>query len=104
VTERTRELGLLRAVGLKRRWVALMITLEAVIVAIYGAFVGLLLGASLAVAVTIALKDLGPSMVSIPWLLLGVYFVASIVAVLIAAALPARRASKLDILEAVTTE
>jgi putative ABC transport system permease protein len=104
VTERTREIGLLRAVGLGRRAVRRMVRLESVIIAVFGAAVGILLGTSLGAAMMIALKDQGFTTLSVPWALLGVYFLVALLAGLIAAALPARRAARLDILEAITTE
>ena len=103
ITERTREIGLLRAVGLSAQRVRRMIRLESAVLAVGGAIVGIVLGVSVAVAAVLSLEDLALP-ISIPWWLLGVYFAAAVVAGLLAAALPARRASRLDILEAVTTE
>ncbi len=104
VTERTREIGLLRAVGLGKKAVKSMVRLESVIISVFGGLVGLVLGTGLAAAMMVALKDIGLTTLSIPWILLGVYFVVAVLAGLAAAALPARRAARLDILEAVTTE
>ncbi|MCJ7826817.1 MAG: ABC transporter permease, partial [Demequinaceae bacterium] len=104
VTERTREIGLLRAVGLGRRAVRRMIRLESVVIAIFGAAMGIVLGTALGAAMMVALKDLGFTTLSIPWPLLGIYFVVAVLAGLAAAVLPARRAAKLDILESITTE
>jgi putative ABC transport system permease protein len=104
VTERTREIGLLRAIGLGRRAVRRMIRLESVIIALVGAIMGIVLGTVLGASMMIALKNLGFTTLSIPWLLLGLYAIIAILAGLVAAALPARRAARLDILEAITTE
>ncbi len=104
VTERTREIGLLRAIGLSRRAVRRMIRLESVVIAGFGAAMGVVLGTALGAAVIVALKDLGLTTPSIPWRLLGVYFLVAILAGLLAAALPARRAARLDILQSITTE
>jgi len=104
VTERTREIGLLRAVGLSRWAVRGMICLESTVIAVFGAAMGIVLGTALGASMMVALKDLGFTTLSIPWILLGIYFLVAVLAGLAAAALPARRASRLDILEAVTTE
>ena len=104
VTERTREIGLLRAVGLGRRAVKRMVRLESVVISVFGALVGIVLGTGLAAAMMVALKDIGLTTLSVPWILLGVYFVAAVLAGIGASLLPARRAARLDILEAVTTE
>lgn len=104
VTERTREIGLLRAVGLGRKEVKRMVRLESAIIAFFGALVGIVLGTALAAAMMIALKDIGLTTLSVPWILLSVYFAVAILAGLLAAALPARRASRLDILEAIAAE
>lgn len=104
VTERTREIGLLRAVGLSRRAVRRMIRLESVAISAFGAAMGIALGTALGAAMMVALKDLGLATLNIPWLLLGLYFLIAVLVGHGAAALPARRAARLDILEAVTTE
>ncbi len=104
VTERTREIGLLRAIGLGRRAIRRMIRLESIIIAGFGAAMGILLGTALGAVVIVALEDQGLTSPSIPWRLLGVYFVVAVLAGLLAAALPARRASRLDILQAIATE
>ncbi len=104
VTERTREIGLLRAVGLGRRAVRWMIRLESLVIALVGATLGILLGTALGSVMVIALRDWGFTTLSIPWLLLGLYFLIAILAGLLAAALPARRAARLNILDAIATE
>lgn len=104
VTERTREIGLLRAVGLRKRSVWRMVTLESMVMAIFGAILGMLLGVGLGAALVLSLKDLGFDGVTVPWMLLGVYTVLAALAGVVAAIWPAWRASRLDILKAIATE
>ncbi len=104
VFERTRELGLLRAVGMSRRQLRRMVRLEAVIVAVFGAVLGLVVGLLFGFAVSIALPDNFISGVTVPYgTLVSLVVLAAVVGVL-AAILPARRASRLDILDAVAHE
>jgi putative ABC transport system permease protein len=103
VFERTRELGMLRAVGMTRRQVRRMIRAESVVTALIGAAMGLPLGIFLAWMVTKALSGQGVSF-AIPGKLL-VYFVwVAVSAGLIAAIAPARRASRLKVLESLQYE
>lgn len=104
VFERTRELGLLRAVGMTRRQVRRMVRWESVIIAIFGALLGLVVGVGFGGAVVAALRDDGISRLVIPGGQLATYVVAAGIAGLLAAAFPAWRASRLDVLQAVTTE
>ena len=104
VYERTREIGLLRAVGMQRPQVKRMIRVEAVIVALLGGVVGLALGVTLGAAGVTALHDQGITKLVIPYprVLVAIMFAAG--AGVFAAILPARRAVKLDILGAIGTE
>jgi putative ABC transport system permease protein len=103
VFERTRELGMLRAVGMTRRQVRRMIRAESIVTALIGAALGLPLGIFLAWMVTKALSGQGVSF-AIPGKLL-VYFVwVAVSAGLIAAIAPARRASRLKVLESLQYE
>ena len=103
VHERTRELGLLRAVGMSRRQVRRMVRAESVITAAIGAVLGIVLGVAFAAIVSRPLAEDG-FVFEIPvGTLIGVVILASIVGVL-AAIPPARRAAKVDVLRAVTTE
>jgi putative ABC transport system permease protein len=103
VFERTREIGMLRAVGMTRRQTRRMIRHEGVITALIGAALGLPLGLFLAGLVTQALSQYGVGF-SLPIGTLVVFAVVAIVAGVLAAILPARRAAKLDVLKALQYE
>ena len=103
VVERTRELGLLRAVGLQRRQLRRMIRVESVVIALYGALLGLVVGIGFGWALVRALRDQGITEFSLPVGRLVLVVVAAAFAGVLAAALPARRAARLDVLEAVAT-
>ena len=103
VLERTRELGLLRAVGLGRRQTRRMVQVEAVVIALFGAGLGIVVGSALGVAAQRALADEGITELSFPVGRLAVFIVAAAVAGVLAAVLPARRAAKLDVLSALAS-
>ncbi len=104
VFERTREIGLLRAVGMKRRQVRSMIRSEAVIVALFGAVVGIVVGAGLGIALASSLRRSGVTDIAVPIPSLIAFLILSAVLGLIAAAWPARRAANLDVLAAIASE
>ena len=104
VYERTRELGLLRAVGMSRVQVRQMIRLESVIVALLGGVVGAGIGLFWGWAFTYALKSQGVTEFRIPALQLVVFLLLAALAGIVAAWFPARRAAGLDVLEAIATE
>ena len=103
VFERTREIGMLRAVGMTRRQVRRMIRQESVITALIGAGLGLPLGIFLAAVFTQVLSDQGIGF-SLPIGSLIVFTIVAILAGILAAVLPARRAARLDVLEALHYE
>ena len=103
VFERTRELGMLRAVGMTRRQVRRMVRQESVITALIGAAVGLPLGMFLALLVSNALADEGIGF-SIPWGQLVAFTIVAFIAGVLAAIVPARRAAKLNVLRALQYE
>ena len=103
VYERTREIGMLRAIGMTRRQVRRMIRQESVITALIGAALGLPLGIFLAALVNRALSEFDVRF-SIPWVQLAILTVVAIVIGILAAIMPARRAAKLNPLEAIAYE
>ncbi|HWK26742.1 MAG TPA: FtsX-like permease family protein [Solirubrobacter sp.] len=103
VHERTRELGMLRAVGMSRRQVRRMVRSESVITAGIGAVLGTVLGLVFSVIVSRPLADEGFVFV-LPYGWLIVFFILAGIAGVVAAIPPARRAAKVDVLRAVTTE
>ncbi len=104
VLERARELGLLRALGLTRRQTRSMVRWEAVIIALLGAILGLVIGAGMGSAVVRALASQGLSKLSVPATQLIAYVVAAFVIGVLAAVLPARRAARLNVLDAIAAE
>ncbi len=104
VLERTRELGLLRAIGMKRRQIMGMITVESVVISVFGAVLGLAVGAGLGAAVVRALKDQGIRYLSFSWGLMVAYLVLAAVIGVLAAILPSLRAARLNVLAAISYE
>jgi putative ABC transport system permease protein len=104
IFERTRELGLLRAVGMSRRQVRSMIRGESVIIAVMGAILGLAVGVLFGYAVVMALADEGIGEVVIPGGQLVTYVILAGIAGVLAAVFPARRAARLDVLAAISHE
>jgi putative ABC transport system permease protein len=103
VYERTRELGMLRAVGMTRRQVRMMIRYESIVTALMGAALGIVVGVFLAVLVTEALSDDGV-VFAVPWLQLVYFVLAAVVVGILAAVVPARRAARLNVLQALQYE
>ncbi len=104
IYERIREIGLLRAVGMSRKQVKRMIRVEAVIIAILGAILGVAIGILFGIAMQQALKDIGITKLAIPVGQLIVYMVIAGLAGVVAAFFPARRAAKLNVLQAISYE
>ena len=103
VFERTREIGLLRAVGMTRGQLRRTITLESVMTALFGAVLGTVLGLTLGVLLQRVLADQGLATLAVPWAQLALVFILAGVVGVLAALLPAWRASRLDVLQAITT-
>lgn len=104
VFERTHEIGLLRAVGMRRRQVRSMIRSEAVILSIFGAIIGVVIGTGLGVALAASLKQQGITDIVVPFTSLIVFVLIAALLGLGAASWPARRAAKLDVLAAIAAE
>lgn len=105
IHERTRELGLLRAIGQTRRQLRSTVRWESVIVATYGAAAGVLLGAFIAWALMSAvIADQGTGTFRSPYASLGVVVAVGACVGVLAATRPARRAARLDVLEAIAAE
>jgi putative ABC transport system permease protein len=104
VVERTREIGLLRAIGLARRQLRRMIRLESVVIAVFGAVLGLALGLVWGVCTHEVLALQGMTALAIPWLTIVAVVVGSAVVGVVAALLPALRASRMNVLAAIAHE
>ena len=104
VYERTREIGLLRAVGMKRRQLRAMVRSESVIIAVFGAVIGVVIGTGLGVALVASLKQQGITDIVVPFTDLVVFLVLSALLGLGAASWPARRAARLDVLAAISAQ
>ncbi|MET7938156.1 FtsX-like permease family protein [Streptomyces sp. NPDC005322] len=104
VIERTREIGLLRAIGLSRRQTRRMVRLESVVIAVFGAVLGLGLGLVWGVAMWRVLVLEGMKALAIPWSTVVTVVVGSVVVGLVAAVLPALRASRMNVLAAIAHE
>jgi putative ABC transport system permease protein len=103
VIERTREIGLLRAVGMTRRQVAGMILLESVVIALFGAVLGVAVGSLFGWAILPPLADQGLSDFSYPFVTVVIFLLLGAIAGIAAGVLPGRRAAKLNVLRAIST-
>lgn len=101
VLERTRELGLLRAVGLGRAQTMGMITVEAVVISVFGALLGIAVGSGLGAAVVEALRDEGITDLVLPWADMGTMVGLGALVGVLAAVIPAVRAARIDVLGAI---
>ncbi|MYS31882.1 FtsX-like permease family protein, partial [Streptomyces sp. SID7804] len=104
VVERTREIGLLRAIGLARRQLRRMIRLESVVIAVFGAVLGLGLGLVWGLCTQQVLALEGMTALAVPWSTVAAVVVGSVVVGIVAALLPALRASRMNVLEAIAYE
>jgi len=102
IFERTREIGLLRAVGLSRRATRSMIRWEAIIVALIGGVVGLVIGTFIGIVIVERVTTI--TRLSVPWSSLIIFVVLAGVAGVIASILPARRAARLNVLDAIQAD
>jgi putative ABC transport system permease protein len=103
VFERTREIGLLRAIGMTRKNVRKMIRFESVLIALFGTVLGLALGLFCGWALSIGVVGEGVRL-GVPWLWIGAGFVGAVIAGVLAAVVPAYRASRLDVITAIGYE
>ena len=104
VMERTREIGLLRAVGMTRPQLRRIIRLESVVVAVLGSLLGVALGVAFGAVLVRLLRDSGITELSIVWWQLGLYVVVAALFGVFAAIAPARRASKMNILDSIAMD
>ena len=104
VFERTHEIGLLRAVGMKRRQIRAMIRSESVILAVFGAVIGIIVGTGLGIALVSALRSQGITDTVVPISNLVIFLILAALLGLLAASWPARRAAKLDVLAAIAAD
>jgi len=104
IFERTRELGVMRAVGMTRRQLRGTIRWESVIIALQGTLLGLVVGVFFGWALVTAQKNQGLSVFSVPWRTLLIIVLLAGLAGVVAAILPSRRAAKLNVLRAIVTE
>ncbi|MFE6055659.1 ABC transporter permease [Kitasatospora sp. NPDC056446] len=104
VVERTREIGLLRAIGISRRQLRRMIRLESVVIAVFGAVLGTGLGLAWGVTVQRVLRDQGLGTLSVPTTTIAVTLASSVVIGLVAALVPAFRAGRMNVLAAIATD
>ncbi|WP_433292709.1 ABC transporter permease [Actinoplanes sp. CA-030573] len=104
VLERTRELGLLRAVGLSRAQTMRMVTVEAVVISVFGALLGVVVGSGLGAAVVRALNDDGVTKLVLPWGGMALYLVLAALVGVLAAVLPSIKAARLNVLTAIAVD
>jgi len=104
VVERTREIGLMRAIGLSRRQLRRMIRMESVVIALFGALLGLGLGMGWGATAQKLLALEGLKVLDVPWPTITAVFIGSAFVGLFAALIPAFRAGRMNVLNAIATE
>jgi putative ABC transport system permease protein len=95
---------LLAFLGMGRRQLRATVRWESVSISVYGALLGLLIGVLFGAALQRSLADQGIRVLGVPWVVLAIVIVASVVVGVLAAVWPARRAARLDVLAAIGTE
>jgi putative ABC transport system permease protein len=104
VFERTREIGLLRAVGMNKRQTRRSVRWEAIIVATFGAIVGIILGTLIGIALSLAVPDTVIDQITIQTSTIVIILVGAVIAGFLAALYPSYKASNMNVLEAIATE
>jgi len=104
VVERTREIGLMRAVGMSRRKMRRAVRWEAVIVSTFGALIGIIVGTLIGAALSLAVPDDIIDRLALDPTIIVIILVGAVFAGLIAALYPSRKAARMDILQAIATE
>ena len=104
VFERTREIGLMRAVGMNKRQTRRTVRWEAIIVSTFGALVGIAVGTLIGVALSLAVPDTVINQLAFSPLIIVIILIGAVVAGLVAALYPSYKASNMNVLEAIATE
>ncbi|MBW3080586.1 ABC transporter permease [Bifidobacterium saguinibicoloris] len=104
VSERTREIGLLRAIGTSRGQVRGMLAIEASLIAVLGTLLGVVVGVAAGAVIQRVYAANGLERLAVPWDQLGVFLAASVLVGVVAALPPARRALKVPVLDAVDAD
>lgn len=104
IVDRVREIGLLRAVGMQRSGVRRMVVQESIIITLFGTVVGVVFGVPLGLALTRYLASDGEALYVVPWATMGVALLVGLVVGVLAAVLPARKAARMDVLDAIAEE
>lgn len=102
IYERTREIGMLRAIGLERGELRRMVVMESAFTTVFGAILGAALGLGLGVLIQRTLEDSGLSVLAVPWHMLAAVVLGAAIIGVLAALLPAYRASKISVLHAIS--
>jgi putative ABC transport system permease protein len=101
ILERTRELGMLRAIGMRRSHMVHMVVVESVLMSVFGGLLGLVFG-GLAGAAFVSVEDLAE--LAVPWTSLAIFLGLAVVAGLVAALAPSARAARVNVLSAIAYE
>ena len=104
ISERTREIGVLRAIGTSDGQVRGMIAIESTLISIMGTVLGLVAGVAAGAEIRGCYSTMGMSVLSIPWRQLALFLVCSVLVGILASLAPARRALKIPVLDAVASE